>query len=129
MSTTTNDVPASTLADPKTQTFATGAVRNTSVAGDTEGTFPMRFDLLLSNPEALQRIAATYGEGFQKYGANNWKKGFPESVLLNHAMAHLIQYMTGDVSEDHLAHAVWNLTTLMWMQQHKPELLDLTGKV
>ncbi len=111
----------------ETTEFATGAVRSAGCAGEEGYQFPLRFDLLFSNGEALRRLAATFGEGFAKYGADNWKKGIPESNLLNHAIAHLALYCERDTTEDHLAHATWNLLTLMWQQRNKPELLDRTG--
>lgn len=102
----------------------TGATRETLYPKGPD--FPMRFDLIFTNTEALQRLARTYGEGCQKYGPKNWQKGFPESVLISHALDHLQKWFQGS-KEDDLAHAVWNLMTLMWVQENKPELLDLTG--
>lgn len=110
---------------PRT-TFETGATRQATVAGDGEE-FPLRYDLMFDNLELLRRLALTYGEGSLKYSPRNWQKGFPESVLVNHAMAHIVQYLDGDTSEDHLAHAVWNLGTIMHQQKHKPALMDITG--
>lgn len=103
---------------------STGAMRETLYPKGPD--FPMRFDLIFTNTEALQRIARTYGEGNQKYGPTNWKKGFPESMLIAHAIDHLQKWMNGAM-EDDLAHLVWNIMTLMWVQDNKPELLDLTG--
>jgi hypothetical protein len=108
------------------ETFSTDAVRCAGVAGD-KGAFPLRYDLIFGNTEALKRIARTYGEGSLKYAPNNWKKGFPESVLFNHALAHLTEYAEGDTSEDHLAHAAWNILTLMHQQTHHLELMDMTN--
>lgn len=108
------------------ETTKTGAVRETVEHKGPKG-FPLRYDLVLSNSVGFRRLAETYGEGFLKYGANNWKNGFDESVLLNHALEHLRLYLSGDRSEDHTAHAIWNLYTLTWMQENKPELLDVTG--
>lgn len=108
---------------PPTETSDTGAVRSTLY---TKGhTFPVRHDLFLMNDVAIRRIGEAYGEGNGKYGACNWMKGFQQSVYLNHALEHLINYTAGDRSEDHLAHAAWNLCSLMWVEHHKPELLDL----
>lgn len=104
----------------------TGAVRETLEHKSTKG-FPLRFDLVLSNDVGFRRLAEAFGEGFLKYGANNWMNGFDESVLLNHTLKHISDYIAGDKSDDQLAHAIWNLYTLMWMQEKKPELLDVTG--
>lgn len=112
--------------EDRRETAATGAMRENLYPKGPD--FPMRFDLIFTNTEALQRLARTYGEGCQKYGPTNWKKGFPESVLIAHAIDHLQKHMDGSVEgEDDLAHLCWNVLTLMWVQKYKPELLDLTG--
>lgn len=97
----------------------TGAVRSTIHGPDGP-----RYDLMMSNNVAMRRIAETFGEGFKKYGADNWKKGFPTSEYYNHAMIHLSAWTAGDFSEDHLAHACWNLMAIMWQEENKPELQD-----
>jgi arginyl-tRNA--protein-N-Asp/Glu arginylyltransferase len=48
-------------------------------------------------------------EGAEKYGTNNWEKGFPVSDILNHALSHIYSFLAGDQSEDHLGHAAANL--------------------
>lgn len=113
------------MSEPRT-TFDTGAVRSAIVAGDTEGRHPARFDLV--STVGLRRLAETYGEGAAKYGDNNWRRGMPASVLVNHALAHLVQILDGDTSEDHAAHAAWNLFALMEFQEKRPELIDLPAR-
>lgn len=88
--------------------------------------FPARYDLLFRNASALRRLAETWGEGEAAYGPDNWTNGFPESVLMSHALEHLRLFSAGDQADDHLSHAVWNLMALMWVQDNKPELCDLT---
>jgi len=88
--------------------------------------FPARYDLLFRNATALRRLAETWGEGEAKYGPDNCWKGFPESVDVSHALEHIRLYLAGDQADDHLSHAVWNLMHLMWVQDNKPGLLDLT---
>lgn len=105
-----------------------GAVRSPESAGQREGKPPARFDLAMMNTVAMRRWAETFGEGVAKgYKPNGWMKGFPESNLLEHLTAHLNMFLAGDKSEDHLAHAFWNLGTWMWMQENRPDLMDLTG--
>lgn len=113
--------------EDKRVTYASGATRCAGVAGDG-GAFPLRYDLLLDNVTALKRVARTFGEGSLKYPARNWMKGMPESGLINHALAHIVMHREGDTTEDHLAHAVWNLMTLMHMQEKMPQQLDVTGE-
>jgi len=48
-------------------------------------------------------------EGADKYGEHNWQKGFPVNDILNHAIAHIYNYLSGDRTEEHLAHAAANL--------------------
>lgn len=105
---------------------STGAVRDTIYHRSERG-YPLRFDLVLSNDVGFRRLAETFGEGFLKYGADNWKNGFEESILINHCLQHLTQHLAGDTTEDHLTHALWNLYTLLWMQEKRPDLMDLTG--
>jgi hypothetical protein len=111
----------------KHEEFAGGAIRSAHVAGGAGEEFPPRFDLLFSNLPAMERLAKAYGEGAVKYGDPNWRQGIPEKSLVNHAMAHLHAHLAGDTSEDHLAHLTWNFLTLIWVQENRPELLDLSA--
>ena len=95
--------------------FPSGAVR--SPDADNE-----RYDLI--SPIALRRLARTYAEGAKKYGDYNWLKGIPGSDLVNRIIRHLMLFLLGDQSEDHLAHAAWNIFALIHFQETKPELLD-----
>lgn len=100
---------------PVTQ-FSTGAVRST----DANST---RYDLI--SPVGLRRIAETYAEGAKKYGDNNWQKGMPASDTMNHAIRHINLWLSGDKTEDHLAHAAWNLIAIMHFEELKPECIDV----
>jgi hypothetical protein len=84
--------------------FETGAVRS----GDRDD---VRYDLI--SPLAMERLAKTYAEGANKRGAHNWENGMPVSDLLNHALAHIYAFLGGDRSEDHIAHAIWNLMAVI----------------
>lgn len=90
----------------KVMRFSSGAHRSPHVAGMKDER-PVRYDLI--SPVLIRRLAETYAEGAKKYGDNNWQKGVPVSDLLNRAIAHLFAYLDGDTSEDHLAHAMWNV--------------------
>lgn len=79
--------------------YSTGAVRSPDREGE-------RFDLI--SPVGLRRLAQTCHEGAVKYDDFNWEKGMPIADLLNHAISHIYAYLSGDRSEDHLAHATWN---------------------
>jgi hypothetical protein len=99
--------------------FPSGAVRS----GDAEQT---RFDLI--TPIGLRRLAETCAEGAAKYGDRNWEQGFPASSLMNHALRHLNLWLAGDASEDHLAHAAWNVLALMHFEERRPELVDVPSR-
>jgi len=79
-----------------------------------------RYDLI--SPVGLRRLAATCAEGAAKYDDFNWEKGMPVSDLLNHGIRHVYLYLSGDRSEDHLAHAAWNLFGAMHSEELWPEL-------
>jgi Domain of unknown function (DUF5664) len=92
---------------------ATGA-RRSNDADD------VRYDLI--SPIALERVAQTYDKGAKKYGEHNWLRGFPISDLLNHAIRHQYLYLSGDRSEDHLAHAAWGLFAAIHSEVAWPHL-------
>lgn len=93
--------------------FETGAVRST----DADKT---RYDLV--SPIGLRRLAETCHEGAAKYSDFNWEKGMDIPNLLNHALRHLYIFLSGDRSEDHLAHAAWNLFAAMHSEEQWPDL-------
>ena len=105
--------------EPTIIQFPTGAQRS----GDAES---QRYDLI--TPIGLRRLAETYAEGAAKYGERNWENGFPVSVLMNHALRHLNFWLSGDDSEDHLAHAVWNLFAVMHFEESMPEMFDVPSR-
>jgi len=105
--------------EPTIIKFPTGAQRS----GDAES---QRYDLI--TPIGLRRLAETYAEGAAKYGERNWENGFPASVLMNHALRHLNLWLYGDDSEDHLAHAAWNLFAVMHFEESMPEMFDVPSR-
>ena len=105
--------------------FDSGAKRQAGVAGQRK--FPARFELI--SPIGLQRLAETYGEGAIKYGEHNWEKGIDTQNLLQHTIAHIYEYLKGDKSEDHLAHAAWGLFAVMHMEETKPDMQNIPTRV
>lgn len=93
--------------------FDTGAVR--SADRDEE-----RWDLI--SPIAMKALARTYAEGARKFGAANWERGMPVTDLLNHGIAHIYAFLSGDRSEDHLPHAIWNLMGAIHSLEVWPDL-------
>ena len=102
--------------DSDTIKFPSGAVRSNDA--DNE-----RYDLI--TPIGLRRLALTCAEGEAKYGAHNWTKGIPASCLINHALRHVNLWLMGDNTEDHLAHAAWNLLATIHFEETRPELIDI----
>jgi len=96
--------------------FDSGAIRSSSADS-------VRYDLI--SPIGIRRLAETYAEGAIKYGPGNWLKGIPTSDLFNHAVRHLYLWLAGDTSEDHLAHAAWNIFAIMHFEETRPELIDI----
>ena len=84
----------------KNHEYNTGAVRSADCKN-------VRYDLI--SPIGLKALAETYAEGAEKFGACNWENGMPATDMLNHALAHIYKFLGGDRSEEHLAHAAWNL--------------------
>lgn len=87
----------------KREDFPTGAVR------DTEEGKP-RYDLI--SVLALTRLAHHLRKGAEKYTARNWEKGMDYSRLYSSALRHLMQWASGDRSEDHLAAVLFNVMAL-----------------
>jgi len=97
------DMPVVPVVIPQAGTtakFGTGAVRSDTVE-------EFRYDLV--SPIGLREVARACAEGAGKYGDWNWERGMPVNDLLNHAIAHIYQFLAGDRSEPHLGHAAWNL--------------------
>jgi hypothetical protein len=96
-----------------TAKFGTGAVRSDTVEA-------FRYDLV--SPIGLREVARTCAEGAAKYGDWNWEKGMPVHDLLNHAIAHLYQFLSGDRNEPHLGHAAWNVLAAIHSEEMWPHL-------
>ena len=96
--------------------FDTGAVRDMHAGKG-------RMDLLPLT--AIIELSKHCEQGAQKYGEHNIDKGIPLHSLCDSGMRHLIKFMRGELDENHLHAACWNL---MWAPQfliEKPELNDL----
>lgn len=103
------------MADESLTTHVTGAVRSAD-ADD------VRYDLI--SPIALEAYARTCAEGANKYGDFNWEKGLDVPSLLNHAIRHQYLFLSGDRSEDHLGHALWNIGAAIHSLKVWPHLND-----
>ena len=111
------DATASAPSEGVTAKFGTGAVRSDTVE-------EFRYDLV--SPIGIREVARTCAEGAAKYDDFNWEKGMPVHDLLNHALAHIYQFLGGDRSEPHLSHAAWNLLAAIHSAELWPQLNDGT---
>jgi hypothetical protein len=66
---------------------------------------------------ALTRLAKHYENGSRKYADRNWEKGMNFSRYTASMFRHLIAWMKGDESEDHLAAIAWNSFAIMHHQE------------
>ena len=104
---------------PELTTYETGATRSADATG-------VRYDLV--PPEGVEAVAKAMHEGAVTHGDNNWKKGLRNSILVNHAMRHIVEYMKeGNTTEDHIGHALANLMMLKWNEVNLPEFNDLNN--
>lgn len=109
------DAQAVSVVAGTTAKFGTGAVRS-----DTFEEY--RYDLV--SPIGLREVARACSEGAEKYSDFNWERGMPVHDLLNHAIAHVYQFLAGDRSEPHLGHAAWNLLAAIHSHEIWPHLND-----
>jgi len=96
----------------KRQDFDTGSRRDTR---EGKG----RYDLL--PVRAIRRLAKHYENGAKKYGDRNWEKGQPLSRYLDSALRHLFKALEGQIDEDHLTAAVWNILAIVETQERIEE--------
>lgn len=76
----------------------------------------------------LRRLAAHYENGAEKYEYRNWEKGIPVSRCFDSAVRHMIRYIEGGRTEDHLAAAVWNIVAILHYyayEMYGDDILDL----
>jgi len=102
--------------------FGTGAVRDvTTGKGWYAGISPI----------AMHRLAIVLQKGAEKYSPRNWEQGIILSSFFDSAMRHLFQWARGDVDEDHLGQALWNIHSLIHTEDQAlrgklpRELLDM----
>lgn len=88
--------------------FASGAVRDMP---EGKG----RCDLL--PPAAILRLSRHFEAGAKKYGERNWEKGIPIKSFIDSSFRHILRYMNGEIDEDHLVAAAWNLMCALEMEE------------
>ena len=77
-------------------------------------------------PTMLKRLAMRCKLGELKYGdAQGWRFPRPSSTYFDSAFRHLVEYVAGDTSEDHLAAVIWNVMAMMYNEEEAKEFVDL----
>jgi hypothetical protein len=72
--------------------------------------------------EFMEELGAIFAGGELKYGLDNWKQS-PNDDAYNreryrHALRHLMLWIGGDRSENHLAKVAWFCCTTIWREKH-----------
>ncbi len=99
----------------KDANFGTGAVRSADVDHLDFSSLPLI---------GLLGVINVGGNGGIKYGRHNYAKGMPVHVTLNHVAIHLIRYLLGDRTEDHLSKVAWGAMVANQTAVLQPELAD-----
>ena len=94
--------------NPDLRLFPSGATRSNDAESE-------RYDLC--PPLWAKADATIMAEGAITHGDDNWKKGIPIHVCLNHLERHLNLYKNGDRSEDHLAKVRVNAGFIMYFEE------------
>lgn len=77
---------------------------------------------------AYLEVSQHYAEGAKKYADRNMEKGLPWHSMVDSALRHYTKWRRGDDDEPHARAVIWNLLTLLYMVDYKPELNDLPCK-
>lgn len=77
---------------------------------------------------AYLEVSQHYAEGAKKYADRNMEKGIPWHSMVDSALRHYTKWRRGDDDEPHVRAVIWNLLTLLYMIDNKPELNDLPCK-
>ena len=96
--------------------FSTGAVRDMKRGVG-------RMDLLPWY--GIMEVSKHCEEGAEKYGEHNVDKGIPLHSLCDSAARHLAKFIAGEMDEDHLRAAAWNLLWALNQRTTHPDLDDL----
>lgn len=83
-------------------------------SGATSSTEKPRYDLIPLS--ALRRLAERFGYGAKKHGDHNYKQGFNDKEFIrdrqNHMLEHVLNYISGDRTTDHLGAVMCNAAML-----------------
>lgn len=89
--------------------------------GNTEsdsGTMKLRWDLMPF--DVLDALVDIYTYGAHKYGANNWQnvesERYAGAALRHISLSRQGEKLDQESKKSHLAHACWNIMTLLWKE-------------
>lgn len=104
------------LIDVPNDTGTQETIATDPVTGGQKGVKRERYSLIPVEPMA--EVARVYGDGAQKYSANNWRLGYSWSWSLDALGRHIEDFRRGNTKDKDsglhpLAHAVFHLLTLM----------------
>jgi len=66
--------------------------------GNLEG--KPQLSLVFEFRRALEGAARSFGEGVEKYGRGNWKKGMPPEEVIDSMGRHLLALMSGELIDE-----------------------------
>lgn len=73
-------------------------------------------------------VAKHYADGARKYDERNMEKGIPFHSMVDSALRHYTKLRDNWTDEPHARAVLWNLLTLLYMVDNKPEMNDLPYK-
>lgn len=77
----------------------------------------------------LRRLAQRYEYGELKYGkAEAYKDGLPVKDSMDSMFRHMVSYLEGDNSEDHMAAIAWGAMCIMYMEEYVPKFQDIPAR-
>src|SRR5437899_885084 len=83
--------------------------------------------------DAMDKVAAVYGFGCQKYADRNWEKGYKWGWSLGALVRHVAKFATGEWLDPesklpHLAHAAWHCLAIIAFHDRKKGENDIYGQ-
>lgn len=93
---------------PRTTVVGVGpeAPTVTNERGGKQSASPYRIDLI--DPRVLLEQGEILAKGAAKYGEENWKN-LSEREIINHALVHILAWLAGDRTDNHLGHGACRL--------------------
>jgi len=116
--------------------MSTDEVIHTSPTGGQKAGNEVRMSLVPT--QELLEVAQLFGRGAGKYGAHNWRKGYPWSLSYDALHRHLAAWWEGEefdlpeaggTGQEHLDAVIFHALALKWFRKHRPEFDDRWSSV